>query len=345
VIDNSHMHSHLLSAWITMLILTAGFPAGNSQDGEALVCTDPVRLEIGAGQIETLQILLMNADKIYGIDLQATFDPAVVEVVDADSEQTGVQMQSGVFPKPDFSVRNLADNKTGTLRYVVTQLKPTPPASGTGIILMVHFLGKTQGSSSKLTFTTAVIADRRGNKQPVTTRWAELVIVAPKPSTPTPHPTHTPHPTRTSIPTVPALLTPSLTPVRAQPTAQPSPTTTWNNVPSQASKTATKNNPLSQPNATTVQKIPAGVSESDPAAADRILTYVTVGGFSSAMLLFGLTLWQLAAKRRKNPFRNYAPGEVPAPGESTPPVPEMVKGQDGESNPGVDDKEGIAQSK
>ena len=155
------MHSHLLPGLISILILIAGFQAGNFQVGEALVCTDPIRLEIGAGQIETLKILLIDADKIYGIDLQATFDPAVVEVVDANSEQAGIQMLPGAFLKPDFVVRNQVDNATGRLYYVITQLKPTPSATGRGIILKVHFLGKTQGTSSKLTFTSAVIADRQ----------------------------------------------------------------------------------------------------------------------------------------------------------------------------------------
>jgi hypothetical protein len=177
------MRSKLLLGGIIILVLTAGLRAGNSQDGEALVCTDPIRLEIGAGQVETLKILLVNADKIYGIDLQATFDPAVVEVVDADSEQTGVQMLPGAFLKPDFVARNQVDNTTGTLRYVITQLKPTPAASGSGIVLKIHFLGKTQGASSKLTFTSTVIADRRGNKKAVTTRgetWSSLLQTRPR---------------------------------------------------------------------------------------------------------------------------------------------------------------------
>jgi len=271
------MRYHLLSGWITILFLISGFQAGNLQAGEALVCTDPVRLEIGAGQIETLQILLVNADNIYGIDLQATFDPAVV---DADSEQTGVQMLSGVFLKPDFTVRNMADNKTGTLRYVVTQLNPTPPAHGTGIVLLVHFRGKIPGSSSKLTIPSVVIADRRGIKRPVTTRGADLVIVTQKPSTPTPHPTPT------IIPTTPALFTASLTQARSQPSAQPS-------------TTATRNIARTHPEATTAQNNPARVPERDSAVSDRVLTYVTVGGFSGSILLFGLTVWLCAAKRRK----------------------------------------------
>jgi hypothetical protein len=37
----------------------------------------------------------------------------------------------------------------------------------------------------------------------------------------------------------------------------------------------------------------------DTAGSDQVLAYVTVGGFSGALLLFVLTVWLLASKRRK----------------------------------------------
>jgi hypothetical protein len=40
-------------------------------------------------------------------------------------------MIPGDLIKPDFAVRNLADNDAGTLLFVITQVNPTPPASGT----------------------------------------------------------------------------------------------------------------------------------------------------------------------------------------------------------------------
>ena len=207
--------NRLFSGWITILFLTSGLQAGNAQAGEALLRTDPARLEISAGQVETLKILLVNAEAVYGIDFQAAFNPAVVEVVDAEAAQTGVQMKAGIFPKPDFIVRNTADNITGTLRYVVTQINPTPPASGTGTVLSIQFRGKVQGKSSKLTFTSAVIADRRGVKQPITTQEANLVVVPPSASTPTAFPTPT------NIPAIPPTRAATVTSNNSQPAATP----------------------------------------------------------------------------------------------------------------------------
>jgi hypothetical protein len=263
------MVTYRLLGWVTILALGLLLPsrAVFAQVGDALVRPDSIVLEVGKGQVETLQILLVNAKNIYGIDLQAAFDPEAVEIVDVDSQQDGVQMTPGLFLKPDFVVRNEADNKAGTLRYVVTQLNPSPPVNGDGVIVSVQFLGKVTGIRSKLHIVSVQIADRHGIKQPVTVQDAELVAVPPKPSTPTPFLTSTPE-----------LATP--TPVRA----------TLTRSVSQA--TARPIEPAEQEEMT-------NVASGGAAFADRAITYVTVGGFSGSFLLFGLSFWLLAAKRNK----------------------------------------------
>ena len=258
----------ILALWlpITQPLLLPS-QAALAQEGKALVRTEPAVLEVGKGQIETLQILLVNAQNVYGIDLQAGFDPAVVEVVDADPDQAGIQMTPGSFLKPDFVVRNVADNQAGALHYVVTQLNPTPPANGEGVILSIQFLGKATGIETALTILSVQIADRRGVKQPVTARDAELVAVSPKPPTPTLAPTSTL-----------ALWTPTsfastATRSRPQPTARPA-------------------NP-------TEQNSPAGGAAGMNSSSDRLLTCVAAAGFFGLTLLIGLSAWLLASKRRK----------------------------------------------
>jgi hypothetical protein len=319
------MHSHLLLGWMTILILTAGFPAVVPRAGEALVCTDPVRLEIGAGQSEILQILLVNADKIYGIDLLATFDPAVVEVVDADSTKSGIQMLPGGFLKPDFTARNLADNNIGTLRYVATQLNPTPPSSGKGIVLSIRFRGKKAGTHTILTIVSVVIADQRGIKKPVTTQDGDLVVVKPKPSTPTPGVS----PTITSAAS--AFPTSTHTQAVGQSTAPPGPSATLTIVPARPEVIGILDGSPVWPGVIPFQKHPAGSPETYSALSDRILAYVTVGGFSGAILLFGLTILLLAAKRRKSQSRNDAQGIVGL-------------GDGGVSDLGIDQKKGSPKS-
>lgn len=262
-------------------MVSLGLQAGALQAGDALVTTDPARLEIGQKQIKTMRILLENAHDIYGIDLQARFDPDVVEVVDADSRQAGVQMISGTFIKPDFTILNLADNKAGTLRYVVTQLNPTLPANGKGTLLSIQFRGKDSVASSKLTFTSVVIADRNGTRQPVATRAADLIIL--RPISPTP----TPLPGGYFVTAVPTWSAPTLTQVRSQPTVT-------------ASLTATQISPATQTSAIVSRFKRAWIPERNQATPEQVRTYVIVGGLSGAIVLSGLSVWIVTAKRRKN---------------------------------------------
>ncbi len=107
-------------------------------DGGATIRPDPVTLGIAPGQVTAINVVLENAADVYGIDVRARFDPALVEVVDADPAQDGIQMTPGSFLKPDFVVRNTADNGVGTLQYVVTQVNPTQPATGSGVVLTLE---------------------------------------------------------------------------------------------------------------------------------------------------------------------------------------------------------------
>jgi len=250
--------------WITLLLLALTSRAAFAQDGKALVRAEPAVLEVGKGQIETLQILLVDAQNVYGVDLQASFDPAVMEVVDADPTQAGIQMTPEPFLEPDFVVLNVADNETGILRYVVTQLAPTPPANGEGVILSIQFLGKATGIETALTILSVQIADRRGVKQPVTFQGADLVAVPPKPPTPTLAPTST-----ITLAT-PTILLPTSTSL--QPTLRPIATAGQNDL------------------ANNVEGVNSALS-------DRILANVTAAGFFGSALLIGLSSWLLASKR------------------------------------------------
>jgi hypothetical protein len=142
------------------LLLLVALPA-SAQETLAVVRPDPLVLEIGEGQAGALDIVLENAQDVYAIDVRASFDPDVLEVVDADPNRDGVQMVPGAFLKPDFLVRNVADNQAGTLWYALTQVNPSLPATGTGVLFSVRLRGKTAGRS-QLKIGFVEMANRRG---------------------------------------------------------------------------------------------------------------------------------------------------------------------------------------
>jgi hypothetical protein len=186
-------------------------PVSAQADG-AVVRPEPRVLEIGEGQLAMLEVVLENAAELYGVDVRASFDPEVVEVLDADPTKDGVQMIPGSFLKPDFVVRNLADNKAGTLLYVLTQVNPTPPASGTGVLFSVRFRGKAAGRNSDLKVASVEMADRHGVKLKVQPQDGTIRVVG------TPILVATPGPVAAMAAAVPTQIpaTPSSTP-RSQP--------------------------------------------------------------------------------------------------------------------------------
>ena len=168
------------------LALSFGPAALQAQIAPATLRITPAMLEIGEGQIETITIVLENAQGAYGIDVRGRFDPKVVEIVPAEPN---APLRAGGFIKPDFVALNAFNNVSGTFGWAATQVNPTGPVTGTGPILVIQFRGKTRGASAAIEFTSVELADRRGNVLPVTRQAGTLSVVAPKPVVAGPTPT------------------------------------------------------------------------------------------------------------------------------------------------------------
>lgn len=162
---------------ILSLALVMVLPAA-AQDPTAIVRSDPAVLELAPGEMATLTVVLAGAQNVYGIDVRAAFDPQLVEVVDADPASEGVQLSPGTFPQPDFPVRNEADNQAGTLRYVVTQVNPTEPVSGDGVIFTVQLRALADSGEGAFTIGPIEMADRTGNLLAVQTENG-LIRISP----------------------------------------------------------------------------------------------------------------------------------------------------------------------
>jgi hypothetical protein len=224
--------------------------------------------------------VLENAQEVYGIEVKASFDPAVVEVVDADPDKEGIQMVPGEFLKPDFLVRNTSDNQAGTLHYVITQVNPTPPVNGTGVVLSIQFLGKALGQQSGFTIDFVDIVDRRGAKLSVEPQDGALAIVPPKPPTPTPLPTASPVPT-------PAPATPQAAAAANSPGVGDASTQPDASAPSQARE----NNLVAQA---------AAMSDSEKAAIAGSLCIGAVGCLGAVTLLVVAILVLFVIPPKKN---------------------------------------------
>jgi hypothetical protein len=163
-----------LALWLAVLSWPGLHVMG--QTGQTVVRPDPLVFEVGIGQVKTLDILLENAVNVYGIDVRGQFDPQAVEMVDSDPAKDGVQMLPGSFPSPDFVVINATENITGTFQFVTTQVNPTPPANGNGIVLSLQIRGKSIGESA-FVINYVETADRYGVSLPVTPQNGTIRVV------------------------------------------------------------------------------------------------------------------------------------------------------------------------
>jgi LysM repeat protein len=203
-------------------------PPEAAQAANAIIRPQPPEQQINVGDTATVEIRLADVTNLVGADVELRFDPAILQVQDADPNANGVQIQPGDFLAANFVVTNNADNSTGIIRYALTQLAPTPPVSGEGLLFRVTFQGVAQGVSD-LIFSTVQLANSDFQEIPTTSETGR-VIVGQVTITLTPSPTvvgASPTPV-TPTPTVPpgVTVTPGPTVETPTPTASPIPTTT-----------------------------------------------------------------------------------------------------------------------
>jgi hypothetical protein len=95
-----------------------------------------------------VQLKVADVTDLYGFEMHLKFDPAVIKIEDADKNTPGVQMLPGDFLSYDFPVKNEADNVAGVAGYALTQINPSKPKSGSGVLLTILVTGKAAGSTS-----------------------------------------------------------------------------------------------------------------------------------------------------------------------------------------------------
>ncbi len=102
------------------------------------------------GREVTVDVLVEDAPLIYGVDVQVAFDPNLLEVVDADESQDGVQFEPGDFldPEQSFVLQNHASNETGTIDYALALFNPAPPVQGDGLLARITFRAKATGQTT-----------------------------------------------------------------------------------------------------------------------------------------------------------------------------------------------------
>jgi hypothetical protein len=165
--------------WLTLLavpFVTAFHAVHEDETAGTVVKVVPASGSYGVGGQIQVEIRIVDVQDLYGADVKLAFDPALLQVVDADPNIPGVQITPrDDLLSPDFVIKNEADNQAGTVWYAVTQLNPTPPASGTGALFSFTF--SVVGSGTANLSLEQQLATRTGAIIPAEGRGATYDLV------------------------------------------------------------------------------------------------------------------------------------------------------------------------
>lgn len=167
-------------AWLGCWSLVA-WGAGSALAQGTRIWLSPAMLDLAPGAVGTLEIRIEDVVQLAGAEMSLTFEPTLLEVVDAYPDTPGTQIAHGGFPSPDFIVRNIVDSTTGTVDYAIACMPLDKAVSGSGVLARLTFRALAEGETY-VTIRSALLADMQQQSIPVETDSSVVVINRPGPS-------------------------------------------------------------------------------------------------------------------------------------------------------------------
>jgi LysM repeat protein len=204
-----------IKAYLALVIVGVWASSAFAQT-TALIKIVPEEATISVGQTIEIVVQAENMINLYGIELVISFDPGLLEVVDANPNKEGIQITPGSFLSGGLEDANSVSG--GTIEYIMQQVPPNPPSNGSGPLAHIVFKGVGSGASS-IKVEDLNLSNPDGNGIGSAIHGAFITIQASSvegpTATPIPEPTPLP-PTSTPVPT--AIPQPAATaqPVTAQ---------------------------------------------------------------------------------------------------------------------------------
>ena len=211
-------HIKALYQWIALLsviiFLGGQFSPASAQTSAQVGVFQAYEIQPGA-RVE-IPIEIRNVQDLYAVDLEIHYDPRILTFEDADPQMDGIQPALGTFLDAGMVLYNTVDPEAGIIRFVMTQVNPSEPKSGSGVLIVLYAVGAAEGEST-LEVVRADLSTREGVAIP-----SELVENSVKVAASAAEIQATPIPVQnpTSI-----IVIPTLAPT-AIPTATPQPTAT-----------------------------------------------------------------------------------------------------------------------
>ncbi|CCQ98436.1 hypothetical protein CULT_880009 [[Clostridium] ultunense Esp] len=137
---------------------------GNSAPSAKLSFHVPDR--VARGSTFEAGIELSGIEDLYGASLELTFDPQVLQVVDAEENKDGVQIKAGDW-LAGADIVNQVDNEKGTIHFVVTKLGDVSGVTGEGTLAIIPFKVEEGVSGSTILTPSGSIRLANSNNDPI----------------------------------------------------------------------------------------------------------------------------------------------------------------------------------
>jgi len=140
------------------------------------VIVKPVAGSHFIGDTFEVQVWVENVSDLYGADVQLSFDPGKLEVVDVNPSTITVEITPrSELLYPDLTVKKEADNSNGKVWYAAAQLNPRPPASGSGP-LCSFYVNVLSAGQADIKVDYSKLSDKNGIEIPAETFGASFLL-------------------------------------------------------------------------------------------------------------------------------------------------------------------------
>lgn len=177
-----------------LLVVILGFPtlmtasAAGPGDPDTAVIVNCAEMDLGGRCQITVSIANAETDpaELRGVEVHLSFDPTLVQVVDADGDPAnGVQLtvEDDLFDGTLQLGQNLVDNAAGTVDFALTQIDGTPvfdASAAVGTFEWAPVAGMEEPMDTQVTVTEALLSTPDG--YPITVdeiSHGTIVIVPP----------------------------------------------------------------------------------------------------------------------------------------------------------------------
>jgi len=148
-----------------------------------------VNCEMGLGDHCQITVSIANAEtdpvELRGVEVHLTFDPTLVQIVDADGDPAnGVQLtvEDALFDGTLQLGQNVADNAAGTIDFALTQIDGTPVFNASAAVASFEWTpatGVEEPTDTQVTVTEAILATPDGHPITVDEISHGTIVVGP----------------------------------------------------------------------------------------------------------------------------------------------------------------------